>query len=112
MSRVTRRVVLGGLASAVAAPRVGRAAGKADFDVVVIGAGAAGIAAARRLASSKKSFAVLEAADRFGGRCFTDTQTFGRPYDIGAQWVHESEAFPVTMLATQAGVTLEKKAPA
>src|SRR5215471_15204788 len=48
-----------------------------NVDVVVVGAGAAGIAAARKLASAGKRFALLEAADAAGGRCITDTRTFG-----------------------------------
>jgi malic enzyme len=48
-----------------------------DVDVAVIGAGAAGIAAARRIAGAKAKLAVLEGADRIGGRCLTDTTTFG-----------------------------------
>lgn len=107
MASVTRRAVVGGLAASVAAPAVVRAA-RPDFDVIVVGAGAAGIAAARRLGRAGRSFAVLEASDRFGGRCFTDTQTFARPYDRGAQWVHETEAFPVTRLAAEASVTIDK----
>src|SRR4051812_40800193 len=45
-------------------------------DVVIIGAGAAGIAAARRLSSARLRVLVVEAADRIGGRCITDTTTF------------------------------------
>jgi len=69
------------------------AATNPDFDVIIIGAGAAGISAARRIAQSVKTFAVFEASYRWGGRCFTDLKTFGVPYDQGAHWVHETEAF-------------------
>jgi monoamine oxidase len=106
VASVTRRAFLAGLGSTAALPRAARSATKPDFDAIVVGAGAAGIAAARRLARSGKSFAVLEASDRWGGRCFTDTRTFGRPYDQGAYAVHETEAFPVGALTTKAGLEI------
>src|SRR6266852_3326619 len=65
-----------------AAPRTG------VVDVVIVGAGAAGIAAARRLASLGRRFALVEAAASVGGRCITDTAVFGVPFDRGAHWVH------------------------
>jgi monoamine oxidase len=55
-----------------------------DLDVLIVGAGAAGIAAGRRLLASNRKFAIIEATDRVGGRCFTDTALFNLPYDRGA----------------------------
>src|SRR6266571_2739141 len=55
-----------------------------NVDAVIVGAGAAGIAAARRLAAAGKRFALVEAADQPGGRCITDTSLFGVPFDRGA----------------------------
>jgi choline dehydrogenase-like flavoprotein len=83
MSAVTRRQFLAAAGSAAAGPVLANAATNPDFDVLIIGAGAAGISAARRIARSGKTFAVLEASDRWGGRCFTDLKTFGMPYDQG-----------------------------
>src|SRR6516225_199978 len=70
-----RRFVAASAASAagVAAPAWG--ATGPDAEIVVIGAGAAGIAAARRVATTKARVIVLEATDRIGGRCFTETTT-------------------------------------
>ena len=68
--------------------RTAHAAIPKDADVVVIGAGAAGIAAARRLAAANVKVAVLEATDRVGGRCQTDLTTFGIPFDRGARWLY------------------------
>ena len=76
-----------------------RAAFPKDADVVVVGAGAAGIAAARRLAASNVKVAVLEAADRVGGRCQTDLTTFGIPFDRGARWLYSQDSNPVVKLA-------------
>jgi monoamine oxidase len=55
----------------------------ADLDVVVIGAGAAGFAAAHALVGARKNVVVLEARERTGGRVFTDT-SLGQPFDQGA----------------------------
>src|SRR5262249_9168512 len=59
-----------------------------NVDVIIVGAGAAGIAAARRLAAAGRRFALLEAANEVGGRCITDSRTFGIPYDRGAHWIY------------------------
>ena len=57
-------------------------------DVVVIGAGAAGLSATAHLISKGKSVLCIEAMNRIGGRCYTDISTFGVPADIGAHWLH------------------------
>ena len=57
-------------------------------DVVVVGAGAAGISATHTLLSLGLSVTTVEAAARIGGRCWTDSAAFGVPYDVGAHWLH------------------------
>jgi monoamine oxidase len=59
-----------------------------DCDVVVIGAGAAGIAATLALHEAGLRVRCLEAAARIGGRVHTDTAIFGVPFDTGAHWLH------------------------
>ncbi|CAF1195046.1 unnamed protein product [Rotaria sordida] len=60
-----------------------------NVDVVIVGAGAAGIAAAIELQSTNLSFLVLEARNRIGGRAYTDQETFPSiPIDLGASWIH------------------------
>lgn len=60
-----------------------------DRDVVIIGAGMAGLACAQRLTEANVDFVVLEAADRIGGRVRTDyTVAAGRPLEIGALMIH------------------------
>lgn len=86
--KLTRRSAIGGLVSALSCPALAGLRREPDFDVLIIGAGAAGIAAGRRLLASNKKFAILEASDRIGGRCFTDTATFNLPYDRGACSIH------------------------
>lgn len=65
-----------------------------DPNVVIIGAGAAGIAAAHKLQELGLSYVHVEAASRAGGRAYTETSTFGVPYDHGAHWVHNETKNP------------------
>jgi monoamine oxidase len=60
-------------------------------DVVVIGAGAAGLSATASLISKGKSVLCIEAMNRIGGRCYTDMTTFGVPADLGAHWLHAQQ---------------------
>ena len=59
-------------------------------DVVVIGAGAAGLSATAHLISKGKSVLCIEAMNRIGGRCYTDMTTFGVPADLGACLLYTS----------------------
>jgi monoamine oxidase len=74
--------------------------------VLVIGAGAAGIAAARALRAAGIACQVLEARDRPGGRAATDTTTLGAPFDLGATWLHAANRNPLRPLAAEAGIDL------
>src|SRR5258708_2022185 len=82
-----------------------------NVDAVIVGAGAAGIAAARRLAAAGKRFALCEAADQVGGRCIPDTRTFGGPYDRVAHWIYAADIKPVAKLATQPGLDIYPAPP-
>ena len=77
-----------------------------DVDVIVIGAGAAGLAAAKVLLSSSLSVKVLEAMSRIGGRAFTSSEHFGIPFDIGCAWLHAADRNPFFPEAETAGWTL------
>lgn len=57
-------------------------------DVIVIGAGAAGIAAARTLKDAGKNVLVLEARARTGGRAWTDDTFASFPVELGAEFIH------------------------
>ena len=72
-------------------------------EVVIVGAGAAGIAAARKLAAAGRRYVVIEATDHIGGRCITDTKSFGVPYDRGARWIYLPDLNPVTKLTPRRG---------
>jgi glycine/D-amino acid oxidase-like deaminating enzyme len=101
MIMLNRRSFLSGIVAFVAAPAFGAVPKSGEVDVVIIGAGAAGIAAARRLIANGRRVAVLEASSRIGGRCITDTQTFGVPFDRGAHWIHIPETNPVLHLGRE-----------
>ncbi len=57
------------------------------YDVIVVGAGFAGLTAARELSRAGRSVLVLEARDRIGGRTWT-TERLGRTLELGGTWVH------------------------
>lgn len=79
-------------------------------DVVVVGAGAAGIAAATTLRRIGLGCLVLEASDRVGGRARTEEVAPGEAFDHGASWLHEAEHNPLTPLARRLGFTLRDEA--
>ena len=81
----------------------GRVAAAADVDVVVIGAGAAGIAAAQALRAAGRQAVVLEARSRVGGRAFTDA-SLGPVYDAGAMFIHWAERNPWVQIARDLGI--------
>jgi len=74
-----------------------------DPDVLVIGAGCAGIAAARELATRGRRCVVLEAGRRAGGRAWTESASLGVPFDHGASWLHQAEDNPLTPFAHALG---------
>lgn len=103
MSRlITRRGATFGLAAAAAFPSIVRAQNIFDVDVVVVGAGAAGIAAAQELRRLGKRALVLEARARVGGRLYTD-RSLGDPWDAGALYIHWYDRNPWTQQAAQLG---------
>src|SRR3954453_13726902 len=81
------------------------------IDVAVIGAGAAGIGAARRLADKGTvSALVLEARDRVGGRVHT-IEPAGFPLDRGAEWLHSADRNPLSPIAQSLGFSVHHRPP-
>lgn len=104
MPRISRRTFLAATAGMAAAPALAQTGG--PVDIAIVGAGAAGIAAARRIAAAGRKPLILEASERIGGRCITDTQIFGVPYDPGAHWIHMPDINPVAKLAPRTGLEI------
>ena len=77
-------------------------------DVIVIGGGTAGLAAAKTLRSAGVDVVILEAAPHVGGRCVTDTSIFSVPFDLGGAWLHSAKINPLARLAEQEGKSLYK----
>ncbi len=82
------------------------------YDVAIVGAGAAGLGAAREAQERGLSYVVLEAMDRIGGRAHTDTSTFGQQWDRGCHWLHSSSVNPFRMLADEYGFRYASTNPA
>jgi len=80
-----------------------------DIDIAIIGAGAAGLAAGKTCQALGRSFVVLEAKDRVGGRAHTDTRTFNTPWDRGGHWLHSASLNPLTKLADELGFDYLKR---
>ncbi|MCA3697186.1 NAD(P)/FAD-dependent oxidoreductase [Aquidulcibacter sp.] len=105
MTTLNRRALVGGLAASTLAFSV-RAGTVTDTDVIIIGAGVAGISAARQLQAAGIRTLILEARDRIGGRVLTDTQTLGHKFDRGPYWLHNKATNPLVPLAREAGIGL------
>ncbi|HXC91135.1 MAG TPA: FAD-dependent oxidoreductase [Stellaceae bacterium] len=83
----------------------------ADVDVAVIGAGAAGIGATRRLAEAGGlTVLALEARDRVGGRVNTIAPA-GFALDRGAEWLHSADRNPLSPIAQRLGFAVHRRPP-
>lgn len=82
-----------------------------DPDVIVIGAGAAGLSAARRLAAAGLMVQVLEARNRLGGRAWTARDPSGFPIELGCAWLHSADENELSAIALQTGLTIDRTRP-
>jgi monoamine oxidase len=82
-----------------------------DIDVAVVGAGAAGLAAAHRLRQRGVDALVLEARDRTGGRAHTVVTSTGYPVDLGCGWLHSADRNPWVPIARGLGFGIDETLP-
>ena len=80
-------------------------------DVIVIGAGAAGLAAARTLIDLGHKAIIIEARDRIGGRAWTESASFGFPIDRGCGWLHAADENPWREIARNLGIAVLEENP-
>ncbi|MGA1213783.1 MAG: FAD-dependent oxidoreductase, partial [Solirubrobacterales bacterium] len=104
---LTRRSLIGSAAAGAVALASGCSAetgrGARGRKVVVVGAGMAGLGAARTLREAGCRVVVVEARDRIGGRVHT-VEWQGARIDLGAAWIHDSRGNPLTAIAERAGL--------
>ncbi|TXN04882.1 FAD-dependent oxidoreductase [Methylobacterium sp. WL64] len=81
-----------------------------EFDVIIVGGGAAGIGAARRLAAHGKSALLLEASSRLGGRACTQ-DLGGHPLDLGCEWLHSGDRNAWVGIAETSGFPVDRGEP-
>jgi monoamine oxidase len=82
-----------------------------EVDVAIIGAGAAGLGAARALDNSGLSVIVLEARDRVGGRGHTIMAAPGIIFDVGCGWLHSADKNSFVEIAERLGFEIDKTRP-
>lgn len=74
-------------------------------NILVIGAGIAGLAAARELQNNGFKVTIIEGRDRIGGRIYTD-RSLGYAIDLGAAWIHGIQNNPIGKLAKDSNIKI------
>src|ERR1700675_443526 len=82
-----------------------------EIEVAIIGGGAAGIAAGRRLRQAGVDCLVIEARPRLGGRAWTVADASGFPLDLGCGWLHSADKNPWTTIAEAQGREINRALP-
>ena len=82
-----------------------------DVEVVVVGGGSAGVAAAKRLHQASVNCLLVEARPRLGGRAWTVHDGNGHALDLGCGWLHSADRNPWVAIAQEQGATIDKTPP-
>jgi len=80
-----------------------------DTDVIIVGAGAAGLSAAKELARRGHTCKVIEGSHRIGGRAYSEEIATGVWFDLGCAWLVGGAANPFTAIADKLGIALSKE---
>ena len=80
----------------------------AETDVIIIGAGAAGLSAAKELARIGLTYTVVEGSHRIGGRAYSEEIAPGVWFDLGCAWLVGGADNPFVAIADELGITLSK----
>ncbi len=107
----TRRDVFKATAAFAAASAFPALSASGDYDVAIIGAGAAGIAAGRRIAQAGKNYVILEAGNRAGGRIASASLPSGTVYDRGANRFSAPARNPLVAIARAERLKLYEPSP-
>jgi len=73
-----------------------------EGNIIIVGAGASGLAAAKKLEENGISYQILEATDKLGGRIQKNEDFADFPIDLGAEWIHEDKSI-LNYLINQSG---------
>jgi monoamine oxidase len=98
-------------AAFAAVPALPARSASGDYDVAIVGAGAAGLAAGRRIAQAGKSYVILEAGDRAGGRIASASLPSGAIYDRGANRFSAPSRNPLVAIARAERLKLYEPSP-
>lgn len=82
-----------------------------EFEVVIVGGGAAGVGAGRRLHDAGVSCLIVEARDRLGGRGWTTRIKPGYALDLGCGWLHSADRNPWVAIAEAQGRLIDRSPP-
>ncbi len=80
----------------------------AETDVIIIGAGAAGLSAAKELTRIGLTYTVVEGSHRIGGRAYAEEIAPGVCFDLGCAWLVGGATNPFVAIADELGITLDK----
>ena len=80
-----------------------------DIDVVIIGAGASGLSAARALRARGRRIAVIEGSHRIGGRAYSEEIAPGVWFDLGCSYLHQADRNPFVAIADEFGHEIGKQ---
>lgn len=82
--------------------------GNSETDVIIIGAGASGLSAAKELEKQGLTYSVVEGSHRIGGRAYSEEIAPGVWFDLGCSYLHQGETNPFGPIADELGVPLAR----